>query len=150
MISICFAFFSAGRDFRLQHYHEHNGSTINCPIYYKFESTFDSFYYEGFFHDQLSYSLQNWEHLLQRLFSTINCPLTTKLRALKNLSTTTGMESSFWAWRGPVNRLQAFGPFFTKNRGGALVYFYPCWAQNVGGPGPTGPLRWLHPWTMII
>ena len=32
--------------------------------------------------------------------------------------TLTGMESRFWVWRGPINRLQAFGPIFTKNRGG--------------------------------
>ena len=40
----------------------------------------------------------------------------------------------------PVNRLPALWPIFSKNREGALVYFYPLWAQNLGRGGPSGPL----------
>ena len=35
---------------------------------------------------------------------------------------------------------QTFGPFSPKNSGGALIRFYPCTAENMGGPGPPGPL----------
>ena len=31
-------------------------------------------------------------------------------------------------------------PFSPKNSGGALIGFYTCPAENMGGPGPPGPL----------